>query len=610
MPIPQQTPAEIADIIVSRIITANDPTALFDETGSLDPLLISSVAACGKASIDGFYNRLKKAFPKDFPASQWRDRIREENGTTRLRIVKDDDVTAELPQIHTVDRPLRDVTKDAIQAIRQANNPPATFVRAGEMVHISKDENDRPSIKISDEFRVRSDFTKAADWLKPGKDGAIHVSPPIDVVRDVMAQNPADWGLPPLMGVTEIPTMRADGTVLSKHGYDRGSGLFYEPSNLRNIPVHDEPTQQDVKAAVDLIEEAIGEFPYDSLASRANVYALLLTPILRPAISGCTPLAVIDAPQAGTGKSLLVDVLSMITIGRAGSMTPYPYKGEEMQKQIASCLIAGTPLICFDNLEGDLKSPELALAITAKEYQCRILGFTKNMMVPNLSTWIVTGNNVKPGGDMPRRCYQIRLDAQNSKPFQGRKFRHQDLLGWVADHRAELLHALLTIARYWYSRGAKNLIDNPLGSFESWHRVIGSILLSCHVKGFLDNFDVFVEEEDESPREWESYLLAIMDEFPGEKDWCSRYFIVSEVMSSMSSDMSKLKHEVPAEIADALVRAKKPNIVVGQMFQKRRNRRFGFGAVSVWLDREPVEDKSDHKGSARWRVVKKMAVVE
>src|SRR6185312_2813497 len=100
---------------------------------------------------------------------------------------------------------------------------------------------------------------------------------------------------------------------------------FYSPaSNLATFPLPDTPTREQVREARALINEAVGEFPYANKASRANVFGLLLTPVLRPPIYGCTPLAVVDAPQAGTGKSLLIDVLSIITTGRPAAMVPYP----------------------------------------------------------------------------------------------------------------------------------------------------------------------------------------------------------------------------------------------------------------------------------------------
>jgi hypothetical protein len=333
---------------------------------------------------------------------------------------------------------------------------------------VTRDETGRPCISLATEPYLRGALARSADFMKLDAWGNLkNAFPPVEVVKDIAACNPELWPFPPLSAVVEVPTLRPDGTILCDCGYDPASHLFYAPGdNLKIFPLPEAPTQSDVRAARDLIDEAIGEFPYADAASRANVFGLLLTPVLRPAIRGCTPLAVVDAPQAGTGKSLLIDALSMIATGRPAAMSPYPYKEEEMQKQIGASLSAGRPLICFDNLAGELNSPTLALALTAKHYEARILGVSKNMTVPNRSTWMVTGNNIRLGGDMPRRCYQIRLNAKSSKPYSGRKFKHPDLLRWVEDNRSELLHALLVIARYWYASGCPAHVASPIGSFE------------------------------------------------------------------------------------------------------------------------------------------------
>ena len=59
--------------------------------------------------------------------------------------------------------------------------------------------------------------------------------------------------------------------------------------------------------AISLIDEVIGEFPYQDTASHANAHGLLLTPIIRQSISGHVPLALLDATRPGTGKTLLAE---------------------------------------------------------------------------------------------------------------------------------------------------------------------------------------------------------------------------------------------------------------------------------------------------------------
>jgi hypothetical protein len=81
---------------------------------------------------------------------------------------------------------------------------------------------------------------------------------------------------------------------------------------------------------------------------------------------------------------------------------------------------------------------------------------------------------------MPRRCYGIRLDAKMARPWQRDGFRHPDLLSWVADHRGELLAALLVMARAWFVGGMPKPESIPyIGGFSEWVGTIGGV---CHFR--------------------------------------------------------------------------------------------------------------------------------
>ncbi len=135
-----------------------------------------------------------------------------------------------------------------------------------------------------------------------------------------------------LASVAAVP----NGTVLDTPGYDAMSRILYQPSpDLKMRPIPEDPETDEIQEAVAVVEDAIGEFPFCGPADRANMYALLLTPLIRPAISGCTPIALIDAPQAGTGKSLLANVLSVIVSGREAAFMNMPKSEEEIQKGAA-----------------------------------------------------------------------------------------------------------------------------------------------------------------------------------------------------------------------------------------------------------------------------------
>jgi hypothetical protein len=122
---------------------------------------------------------------------------------------------------------------------------------------------------------------------------------------------------------------------------------------------------------------------------------------------------------------------------------------EELQKSITSLLIEGASIITIDNITGRLQSRHLDAVLTSDMWRGRILGVSKMTLVPQRATWLATGNNIKLGGDLARRCYRIRLDAKVSRPFMRKNFTHSDLVTWVSEHRAELVGALLTLARAW-----------------------------------------------------------------------------------------------------------------------------------------------------------------
>jgi hypothetical protein len=192
-----------------------------------------------------------------------------------------------------------------------------------------------------------------------------------------------------------------------------------------------------------------------------------------------------------------------------------PAGDEEFRKRLTSVLMDGPTVVTIDNIENKLSSPSFASVLTAHNWHDRMLGSTSMVTLPQRATWIATGNNIKLGGDMPRRCYWIRLDSQLARPWQRptEGFRHPNLLGWVSEKRGELLAALLTIARAWHVAGKPAAEVPPLGSFEAWARTVGGILAFAGVQGFLQNLEALYEQNDEETSEWEAFLLAWSEVF-------------------------------------------------------------------------------------------------
>jgi len=419
-----------------------------------------------------------------------------------------------LPEIMVGNRQLRDISAEALESLYRANRPERLFRRSGALSRISLDEKARPFTEMLGESALRGCLARCCNFIRTSTNGnKIDVSPPLDLVRDVASLG--DWQLPPLLGITEAPVMRPDGTVVDKPGYDGQTNLYYSPSSKLSVPpIPDKPTKVDIKAAVELTLETIRDFPFDCDASRANAMATMFTPILRPMIDGPVPLAIIDKPQAGTGASLLAEVISLISTGRAAAMMTAQWKDEEWRKVITSLLLKGQLVVTIDNIETTLFAPSLAAILTATTYQDRILGRSEMVILPNRTTWIATGNNIRLAGDLPRRCVWIRMDAKMARPWLRDLdcFKHPRLIEWVTEKRGAILAAILTIAKAWAASGSPEAQGLPnLGGYEDYCRVVGGALGLMGVKGFLDNLDAMYNETDIDTPEWEGFLEAWLE---------------------------------------------------------------------------------------------------
>jgi len=264
----------------------------------------------------------------------------------------------ELPRICSNGRQLRDISNDALRALQDTNDPPELFARSGMMVAVIRDEKQRQVIAEVGIDALCGRLARCADYFKMSPKGEEYdCAPPPGVVKDILALPPGDWMFQSLDAVTEIPILRPDGSILDTYGYDPATQLYYTPDpNLRIPALVNEPSSDHRQIALDTINNAVGEFPYADDASYANTLAAMLTPIIKPAINAPAPLGLFDAPQAGTGKSLLCDLIAIIATGRAGEMFSPPKDEDEWRKVITTALMTGMSVVILDNVTRPLES--------------------------------------------------------------------------------------------------------------------------------------------------------------------------------------------------------------------------------------------------------------
>ena len=449
----------------------------------------------------------------------------------------------QLPVIMVTNRPLRDLTAATCNALSKHNNPPTIFARGGRLVRVLGDEWEKPRIEALTTPMAQNVMSAAATYYRENEKRVYHVTPPEELAKALLALG--QWPVPPLNGITESPVLRSDWSPLLEAGYDAATGLLYWPSPGFRLPsIPGVPTTEQILDAAAMLTEMIADFPFgEDVASRANALALLLTPLLRPAIAGSIPLAIIDSPQQGCGKTLLAEVTALLVTGRRGVVRPAPSSAEEFRKAITTTLSEGTIIVIFDNIDMRLNDPSLAAVLTADTWSDRILGRTESVSLPNRAVWIATGNNLQVGADLARRSYLIRLDARMARPWTRENYRHPDLLAWVEEQRGCLLAAVFTLVRGWCVAGRPGVKVPALGNFTPWAQNIGAILHYSGIEGFLGNLETFYDQGDDETAQWSNFVDLLRQHFGKE------YFTVATLVKSISN-LINLAEALPDELID------------------------------------------------------------
>ncbi|MDP1592732.1 MAG: hypothetical protein Q8L80_00600, partial [Gallionella sp.] len=238
--------------------------------------------------------------------------------------------------------------------------------------------------------------------------------------------------------------------------------------------------------------------------------------------AGATPGHVITKPEAGTGATMFVDVCSLISMGSVAPAMSLPDSDVEVGKSLTSLFSEGANIIFYDNVKDAVSSTELASAMTGKKYRARLLGRSATVEVAVRVVWVFTANNFEGTKELLRRFIFIPMDAMLTNPEERVPvdgWRHPDLMGWVEEHRAELVHACLTIIQSWVAKGMLRQTKVKRGGFEDWSAVMGGILENAGIEGFLCGQKEEQDKARDDGQEGQQALVDVMAEYPSDTTW-------------------------------------------------------------------------------------------
>jgi hypothetical protein len=384
----------------------------------------------------------------------------------------------------------------------------------GRVLRGIRRDPEAPRIAIVPRAWIELRLTEVAEFLTRKRGTWVASRPPEALVNQL--SDP--YSLPrirPLIGLTESPQQRPDGSLILTPGYDDLTGLFYRPFEPVTEP-SEEPIKDDALHALEIIFDAVKDFCWATETARSAWLSLLFTCFARPAIDGPLPLFVVDANIRGAGKTLLAQIAAIIATGREAPVATWASDEPERRKVLTSFFLTGDPIILFDNVENCLGGAALNAALTSATWRDRILGESRDTgTLPLRAIIVATANNAQFGADTIRRTIHVRLHSLHEHPEDRTDQEEKQLKNAVRDRRARLATAALTILRAYAHADDKPAVG-PMGEYVAWE-MVRSMCVWLGLPDPLETQRQLAEQGDDDAIEHRA-LISALREVAGD-DW-------------------------------------------------------------------------------------------
>lgn len=407
-----------------------------------------------------------------------------------------------IPHIPTIEVH-NDIVLMAREAIAALSHHDKIFVRNNVLVDVVHDSGldrygmpRRPWVRATVKPYLHAILSHCARWVKTelsrkGQPIEVDSRPDKDVVAAVLAAGYYHPHIRRLEGIVYAPVFRKDLTLLDQPGYDPSSQLIYRAEdNFARMPkVSRDPSKQELAAALALLLDVLRDFPFrkgEEAVSRAVWLSMTFTRFLRFAFVGNTPMFVVSANRAGSGKGKFVDTAAIIAEGRPASKSGKVLGDEaELDRWLGMHIEAATSFLCLDNIPQGTKlaSGALEALLTTSDYTTRKIGTSAKIRSTYFDgVMTATGNNLETGGDMSRRILRANIEDRSDNPAS-RPVHEGDLEGYCKAHRPELVHAVLTLLCGFAAARGRGWDCKPeaggFSSFEGWSEVVRKAVIWC-----------------------------------------------------------------------------------------------------------------------------------
>jgi hypothetical protein len=464
------------------------------------------------------------------------------------------------PIIETLDRPLTAILGDLADAIARYNgDAPRAFHGTDGLREIAKTADGTTVLEAVLPERLQVIADQAAAWTSTPADASLprEIAPPATLCRQFLVSRDVWKNVPPIRRILTAPFVDRHGNICAMPGYHAAEAVWLALPDGFRLP-DTNPTPENIAAAKSLLlDQLLSEVAFADDASRANALALMILPFMRQYIEalneGQTPIHLFDAPSQSSGKTYAATVC----LSPFCEAVPTSDKKDEKEsgKEVFALLIEGVSYIFIDNVKSALGSPDIATAVTSGRMRNRVLGVSGTHTVDSNVVWVATSNNAALEADTVSRSILIRLDTNSETP-EDHEYSFNPLQ-YIAENRADVQGAILTLVRAWLEAGRPNRAKK-VSRFPAWERTIGGILEVAGVPGFLENHRESRDSAD-----------------PETSAWCGFIDVWREVHGRRFVTAKELYETARSTDLGALIGDKQPTKDLGNMLQKRRDKVIG-----------------------------------
>lgn len=350
----------------------------------------------------------------------------------------------------------------------------AYYTSGNGLVRIIQKAGGGVGVELVNEQTLRTFLSASINWERKGRDSLwLRCDPPQSVVKALLFGQDRNH-LQPLNGIARQPHFGADGALITRPGYDPGTGVYgvFDPSEYRGL---ENASREDAENSIRHLNMLLDEFEFETDVDRSAAFSAMVTAVVRPSLS-VAPAFNITATTSGSGKSYLGDVITLFAGPDEPYRVSYPSGADEAGKLIVTVLNEKPAAVVFDDMQTNWKPfGAINRMLTSPTTTERMLGTNRSATVPTRALFLGTGNNIEPERDLRRRVVTIRLAPRHETPAL-RSF-HGDPVADMRKYRTKAIASVLTIISAFRAAGEPMANVRPIGTYDEWSRLCRQPLL-------------------------------------------------------------------------------------------------------------------------------------